>query len=113
MGALGLYASLSFAVQQRRREIGIKLALGAKRLTVIANLCKVAIVVTVGGIAFGLVVIRIFADFATWLLYGVAPLDARTVGQTSALLLLAASAGAIVPAIRATRIDLASCLKDT
>jgi predicted permease len=105
LAAVGLYGVLSYSVVQRTREIGIRVALGARQLGVIRTvLTDVGGAVIVGagcGLAGGLYLSR----FVEALLFEVTPLDFWSVMLPLATLLLTASVAAILPAVRAARVD--------
>ena len=103
--AVGLYGVLSYAVLQRTREIGIRVALGARALGAArAVLTDSAITMLIGaacGLAGGLYASR----FVESMLFEIAPLDASSIALPLGLLLLAASTAAGIPAWRAARVD--------
>jgi putative ABC transport system permease protein len=92
-------------VLQRTREIGIRVALGAKRLgvigTVLADIGSAATVGTIVGLAGGLYLSR----FITSLLFEVTPFDFWSLALPVALLLVAAALASTLPALRATKVD--------
>ena len=108
---VGLYGVLSYSVVQRTREIGIRAALGAGRLvvirTVLAGSALVVAAGTVGGLAGGAYLARFLRSF----LYEVAPLDSWSLALPLGALLLTAVAAALVPALRASRVDPADALR--
>ena len=103
--AVGLYGVLSYAVVQRTREIGIRVALGAHALrvvrTVLAEVGGAALVGTICGLAGGLYLSR----FVATLLFEVTPLDFWSLALPLGTLLLAALLAATLPALRAARVD--------
>jgi putative ABC transport system permease protein len=103
--AVGLYGTLSYAVVQRTREIGIRVALGARAVgavrSVLADTTGTTLVGAVCGLAGGLYASR----FVETMLFEVAPLDVLSLGLPLATLLLAALVAAAVPAWRAARVD--------
>jgi predicted permease len=105
LAAVGLYGVLSHSVMQRTREIGIRVALGARRLGVVRSVVAdtgAAALIGVGlGLAGGLYVSR----FVESLLFEVTPLDWWSLGLPLATLLLTALVAATLPALRATRVD--------
>jgi predicted permease len=109
--AAGLYGVLSYSVVQRTPEIGIRLALGARRLSVAGLLVsEVGVAIGLGllaGAAGGLAASR----FITALLYEVKPSDVSSVAAPLAWLLLACALSALIPALRATRIEPAAALR--
>jgi putative ABC transport system permease protein len=101
----GLYAVVSHSVEQRIREMGVRLALGASpsqlmRLVLVESLRLVG-----AGIAVGIVVALGATQFMKTLLFGVHASDPLTFVLVPLLLLAAATAGCLVPAVRAMRID--------
>ena len=112
LAAVGLYGVLSYSVVQRTREIGVRVALGGSRLGVVRTvLADVAITVGVGaacGLAGGLYLSR----FVETLLFEVRPLDTWNVASPLAALLTAAIVAALLPALRATRVDPVVALRD-
>lgn len=111
LAAVGLYGALSVTVAQRRFEIGVRLALGARaeairRMVFLDGLQPVMAGAVVGTLA-ALVVLRRVGD----LLFEVQPADAASLAATLALLLSAGAAVCIVPAWRASRIDPARSLR--
>ncbi|MGH7552618.1 MAG: FtsX-like permease family protein, partial [Longimicrobiales bacterium] len=105
MAAIGLYAVIAYGVAQRTREIGIRMALGARRRRVMAMVLKQAGVLagigTVLGIAGGLVLSRFIENR----LFGVEPLDPGVYAGAAMMFGVVALAAAYVPTRRATRIE--------
>jgi putative ABC transport system permease protein len=105
LAALGLYGVLAYSVAQRTSELGVRIALGARRsdllLMVMNNGLKLALLGIGLGVAGGLLVARMIAS----LLFGVPPADVPTFIGVSAVLLMVALAASYVPALRATRVD--------
>jgi predicted permease len=105
LAAVGLYGVLSYSVVQRTREIGIRVALGARQLgvirTVLAETGGAALVGAACGLAGGLYLSR----FVEALLFEVTPLDFWSLALPLGTLLLAALLAAALPALRAARVD--------
>jgi len=105
LAAFGVYGVMSFGVSQRRRELGIRMALGARpgemQRMVIAGGARLAIV----GIAIGLLGAFWLARFMAPLLYGVGPHDPLTFAIVPVVLLVVALAASWVPALRASHVD--------
>jgi len=105
LAALGLYGMLAHAVAQRTRELGVRIALGARHgdllFIVMRSGLKLALFGIGLGVAGGLLVARMIAS----LLFGVPPADVPTFVGVSAVLLMVALAASYVPALRATRVD--------
>jgi hypothetical protein len=105
LSAIGLHGLLAFGVAQRRREIGIRIALGAQpsrvlRLVVLKG-ATLAGAGAAAGMALGYVAGRLLAD----VLFGVQPGDPLTFTGAAAVALLMTLSGTIVPALRAVRVD--------
>jgi putative ABC transport system permease protein len=105
LGAVGIYGVISYSVAQRTREIGIRMALGARRqevlLLVVGQGAKLALAGVAIGIAGGLMLTRLMSG----LLYGVHATDPLTYGAVAILLMLVALAACFIPALRALRVD--------
>jgi predicted permease len=105
LAVAGLYGVLSYAVAQRTREIGIRAALGSSRKAIVrlVGMEGLRLVFTgiIVGLAGGLAVTRLME----FMLYGVSPLDPRTWTLAVAILVVSATAAAIIPARRASRVD--------
>jgi predicted permease len=105
LACLGLYGVLSYGVVQRTREIGVRMALGARPQNVVSLVVgqgvKLALAGTVVGIAVALAATRLVAR----LLYDVTPTDPATFGVVTLLLLVVATVAAWLPARRAAKID--------
>jgi ABC-type antimicrobial peptide transport system permease subunit len=105
LAAVGLYSVLSFTVAQQRREIGLRMALGAQRVDIYRLVLSQGLRLTAPGLAVGLVSGAGLSRSMASLTFGIAPLDAATfIGVPLALTVLAAAA-CFVPARRATRVD--------
>jgi putative ABC transport system permease protein len=112
LAAIGLYGVLAFVVAQRRREIGVRMALGARPRDVVADVLgdglRLAVVGVVVGFALALAGTRVLNTF----LFGTSPTDALTYATAAALLVSVAVAASVVPALRASRVDPLVALRD-
>jgi putative ABC transport system permease protein len=105
LAAVGVYGVLSGDVTRRRKEIGIRLALGANAGAVTSMVLRRALTPAVVGVAIGIVLALVLARSMSALVFGIGAYDAVTfVGVTVTLLVVAAGAS-IVPAVRATRVS--------
>jgi putative ABC transport system permease protein len=111
LGAVGLYGVLAYVVTLRRRELGIRIALGASPRAVAAAITRYGIVLTSAGIAVGLAMFALVARFLRAMLFGVAPVDPLTLGGSALILLAIAMLASWVPARRAARVDPAEALR--
>ncbi|HEY2849400.1 MAG TPA: ABC transporter permease, partial [Gemmatimonadaceae bacterium] len=112
IAAVGLYGLIAYGVAQRTREIGVRIALGARPADILTQIGAGAVRLTMIGIAFGVVGAAVFARLLTALLYRVTAGDPVTfVGVSLALLAIALTA-ALIPSWRAARVDPAIALRD-
>ena len=105
MAAVGIYAVVSFSVEQRTQEIGVRLALGAKVVDVLAMIAGQAALPVLAGLTAGVGAAVGLMHLLTGLLYGVRPLDPTVFVAVALVLSGAAALASYVPARRATRID--------
>ena len=105
LSVVGLYGVMSYSVVQRTREIGIRVALGARLFTVLRSVLTDVFVVTAVGLLVGLGGGMLLARFVRALLYEVTPYDVVSVSLPVLILLAAVLAAAIMPARRAARVD--------
>lgn len=105
LAAIGLYGLVSLAVTSRRREMGIRIALGAEPRRVVWELAARVTWLVAGGAVSGLLLTVIAQRQLRALLFGVAPLDPVTLLGAVAVLGVTASVATLVPAWRAARID--------
>jgi ABC-type antimicrobial peptide transport system permease subunit len=105
LAGFGLFSVMAYSVAQRRREIGIRMALGAQpadvRSLVVSQALRLGAIGVVVGLAGAIAAARVIAT----LLFGVSPTDPLTFASVSAALLAVLVAAAYLPARRATRVD--------
>jgi len=111
LSAIGTYGVLAFAVMERRREIGIRMALGATENGVLAMVLRQGLTLAATGLVIGLLGAAALTRLTSTLLFGVTPLDPATFVAVGAFMLLVAGAAAIIPARRATRVDPLTALR--
>jgi putative ABC transport system permease protein len=102
---------ISFAVSQRTREIGVRMALGARRVDVMKLVMRQGLVVTAVGMTIGIAAALAGARLLSALLYGVRPDDPATVAGVVIGLTAATLLACYVPARRATRVDPTKALR--
>jgi ABC-type antimicrobial peptide transport system permease subunit len=112
LAAVGTYGLLSYMVAERRREIGIRLALGSDRSSVLAQVMKQGLVLTAIGVAAGLAGSFGLSGLMTSLLFGVQPTDAPTLAAVMTTITVVAVAACWLPAWRASRLDPIVALRD-
>jgi putative ABC transport system permease protein len=105
LAAIGLYAVMSYAVSQRTREVGIRMALGARPADVCRMVLRYGITLAAIGIAVGLGGALLLMPQMSTLLIGVGPRDVMTLAVVSVALSLTAVIASLVPAQRASRVD--------
>ena len=112
LAAIGLYGVISFSVAQRTRELGIRVALGARRSDVLRLVLQQALLLAGAGIGLGLLLGFGLSRAVASLLYEISANDARVFLITPAMLTLVAAAAAYAPALRATKVDPLVALRD-
>jgi hypothetical protein len=105
LAAIGLYGVLSYTVSLRRRELGIRAALGASRRNLLALVVRQGLVATVAGLTIGLGLSVIAARLMRSLLFGIEPIDLPSFASSAVLLLLVGLAACLIPARRAAASD--------
>lgn len=111
LGIIGIYGVVAYAVTQRRREIGIRLALGAKPADVKSMFLRQGVVLSAIGCGVGFAGATGLARLMRSLLFGVTPLDPITYLVTPVVLLIAAALASYLPARRAAAMDPAETLR--
>jgi ABC-type antimicrobial peptide transport system permease subunit len=101
LACLGVYGTLSYAVSRRRREVGLRLALGASRAEILRRFVWEGVRVAAVAAAVGLVLSLAVSQVLAGMLYGVTPSDPATLGVVLVVVLLVATVASLVPAARA------------
>jgi putative ABC transport system permease protein len=105
LSALGLYGVLAYVVAQRRREIGVRLALGSAPGTIVGRILREGLVLAAIGIVLGMAGSFVLGRFVTSQLFGVAPSDPLVMLTMAATLSSVAALACIIPARRAANVD--------
>ncbi len=105
IAAIGIYGVLAFAVAQRTREIGIRMALGAESRQVMRSVLFDALALVGTGVAIGFVATLVLVRFVSSLLYGVSSTDPATYAGTAGILIAVGALASYLPAWRASRVD--------
>jgi putative ABC transport system permease protein len=112
LAALGIYGTISYLVNERTHEIGIRLALGATRTKILKMILRQGLELAIAGAALGLVGALIVSHLMAGLLYGVRPTDPLTFVGVAILLIGIALLACYLPARRAMRVDPMIALRD-
>ena len=113
LAAIGLYGVTSYSVDQRTRELGIRVALGAQRREVLRLVLSQGARLAVAGLAAGTVAALALTRFMATLLFGVGARDPLTFAAVGLLLLVVSLVASFIPAHRATRVDPVIALRRT
>ncbi|SPE30054.1 conserved membrane hypothetical protein [Candidatus Sulfopaludibacter sp. SbA6] len=112
LATVGLYGVISYVVAKRRNEIGIRIALGADRLSVIRLVLSDAGLQVLAGLVIGTALAIAAARTATSLLYGLQPGDPLIIGAADMLLAVVALMASLIPALRASRLEPMAALRE-
>ncbi|HLJ46636.1 MAG TPA: ABC transporter permease [Bryobacteraceae bacterium] len=102
---IGVYALMAFAVEQRRRELGVRIALGATRADILCLMLGKSLLLTSVGVGIGVAGALASTRLLSKMLYGVRAVDPLTFSAVAVAVVLTALLASYVPAIRATRVD--------
>jgi putative ABC transport system permease protein len=105
LSAMGVYGLMSYGVTQRRREIGIRVALGAMRSRVLGMIVRQGATLAVLGVAVGVAAAAFLTRYIAHQLYGVETRDVATFAAATVFLLGVAALASYIPARRAARVD--------
>jgi len=111
LAAIGIYGLMSYSVEQRTQEIGIRMALGANRATMLKTVLREGMTLAIVGVAIGLVLAYGLTRLLASLLFGVKTSDPFTFVAVAGVLTIVAATAAFIPARRATTIDPAIALR--
>lgn len=109
--ATGVYALLAYTVAQRRREIAIRMAIGASSFSVARSIVTESLMLALVGCVVGALGVAAVSQLARSVLFGIAPHDPLTLGTTAAVLLTVVLAASWLPARRAARINPVSAMR--
>jgi ABC-type antimicrobial peptide transport system permease subunit len=113
LAGVGLYGVMSYAVAQSKRELGLRMALGAGAPNLLGLVLSRGLRLTAGGVLCGIVAGLALTRFLGRLLYQVSPHDPLAFGSALAVMTITAIAACLLPAWRATRTDPAQVLRDS
>jgi len=105
MASLGLYGVISYLVERRTQELGIRIALGAQSRSVLRLVLGDGLKMAIAGVAVGLLAAFGLTRLLTGMVYGVSTTDPATFAAIAILLIVIASLASYLPARRATKVD--------
>ena len=112
LAAVGVFGVVAYLVGQRTREIGIRVALGARRVTVLSDVLRQGMAYAAAGLVLGVLGSLAVTRFMRSQLVGLEPIDPVTLGTAGTVLLLAAALACILPARRAAAVDAMVALRE-
>jgi putative ABC transport system permease protein len=112
LSAVGLYAVLAYSVSQRRREIGVRIALGAQSSNIIRLIIRQGLQLVVVGLVIGVITALVLARFIESILYGISGGDPVTLVLAVLILGLAGALACLLPALRAMRVNPVTALRE-
>lgn len=112
LAAVGLYGTIAYVVAQSRRELGVRMALGARARDVLALVLRQGLALAIVGVAIGIAIALAGAQTIAGFIHGVQPRDPLTLSAIGALMLAVAAFASLLPAWRAARIDPMAALRD-
>jgi putative ABC transport system permease protein len=112
LAAIGLYGVLSYSVSQKKREIGVRIALGAPSTTILHLIVRQGFRIVGIGLLTGLIIALVLSTMMAGVLYGVSPTDPLSIGLSVLMLCFTTLVACFLPAFRASRIDPITALRD-
>jgi ABC-type antimicrobial peptide transport system permease subunit len=112
LSVVGVYGVVSYTVSQRTREIGLRKALGAENRRVMTRVMWEGLILSLFGVAVGLVGSLLLSRAFESMVFGVTPTDPATYGSVGMVLVAAAALASLAPAWRASRIDPVAALRE-
>ena len=111
LASLGLYGLMAYAVRQRTAELGVRFALGAPRSRVLWMVLRESLLLVIVGLAIGLPLVIALARLIGPMLFEVSPNDPVVVGIAAGVLLVVGASSSYLPALRASRVDPLTALR--
>jgi ABC-type antimicrobial peptide transport system permease subunit len=105
LAAIGVYGLVAYSVRERTREIGIRIALGARGERIVGLVLRQGLVLVIAGMAVGLTAAFFLTGLIAKMLYGVEPRNVAVFAGVPVVLAVVAVAAAVIPAYRASRVD--------
>ena len=108
---VGIYGVISYVVARRTTELGVRMALGATAAMIVRLVLRDGLKLTLAGVAIGLITACFATRYMSGMLYGVPPIDPLTFAMVAASVTVMAAIALLIPARRATRLDLTTALR--
>ncbi len=105
VAAVGMFAVVAYLVEQRRYEIGVRVALGARTSDVVALMLRGSVLATAAGVVLGTALALVASRFVAPLLFETSAHDPATIGVVALILLAVATIASGIPALRARSVD--------
>jgi putative ABC transport system permease protein len=105
LAAIGIFSVMAYAVTQRTRELGVRMALGASRESILALVLRNGVLLTLAGIVVGLGASLLLTRYLAALLFGIGRFDVVTLFVMASVVVLVSLAACYIPARRATKVD--------
>jgi putative ABC transport system permease protein len=112
LAAIGLYGVLSYSVSQKKRELGVRIALGAQSTSILALVVSQGLRIVGIGLVIGLATGLSLSGLVAGVLYGVSATDPESIGLSIVALGLTAFVACLLPAVRASHIDPITALRE-
>lgn len=112
LACVGLYGTLSYSVSTRRREVGLRLTLGATRETIVKNFLLRGLGISFAGCVMGCTMAVAFGRVLSGMLYGVSPTDLVTLTTVTVAVMVVATLASLIPAIRASQVEPMNVLRE-
>jgi ABC-type antimicrobial peptide transport system permease subunit len=112
IAAVGLYGVMAYATTQRSREIGIRMALGSSTEQIFRLILTDGLRLTAGGVVIGIVIALVVAGYVKSLLFSTSSTDPLTIVSSSAVVGAVGLASSLVPALRASKIQISQILRE-
>jgi ABC-type antimicrobial peptide transport system permease subunit len=109
---VGLYGTISYSVNVRRREVGLRLALGAMRNQILRRILSQGLMVSMAGCLAGIGLALAFTRVLAGMLFGVSAKDPVTLASVVAMVLAVSAVASLFPAVRAARVEPMKVLRE-
>lgn len=111
LGMIGIFGVVANSVTQRRRDIAVRMALGARRSRIILLITRTGLLATVVGLAIGFTIVLSLTRILSSLLFGVSPLDGGTYVVSAIILIILAVTASVIPAMRLFHFNIQEILR--